>query len=192
MKEYFGPIAAAVSPLAPPLWTALPRQKRAGVLIPVVESPEGPQVLFTQRALTLPSHAGEVSFPGGRVEPGDTSPQDTALRETEEEIGLARAYVDVVGFLDPCPSRQGLSILPLVGFVRPGFSLALNPYEVAEAFEVPLSFLMDAAHHIRRHSSWRGHPVSWYEMNFQHWCIWGATASMVRNLYDRAFAAPSP
>ena len=186
-EKPFERIAAAVSPLPPPLWTALFYKKRASVLIPVVKTPQEATVLFTRRALTLPSHAGEISFPGGRVEKHDVSPQDTALRETQEEIGLKRKYVQVVGFLDPCPSRQGLSILPIVGFVRPKFSLTLNPYEVAETFEVPLNFLMDAAHHTRCYGFWRGHPVSWYEMNFHNWCIWGATASMVRNLYERAF-----
>jgi 8-oxo-dGTP pyrophosphatase MutT (NUDIX family) len=128
--------------------------KRAAVLVPVIERPEGFSVLFTRRTAHLSSHAGQISFPGGREEPGDPDAVACALRETEEEIGLARSFVEVAGMLDLYVTVTGYAVTPVVGFVRPGFELTPDRHEVAEVFEAPLAFLMDAKNHKRGARSW--------------------------------------
>jgi len=156
----------------------------AAVLVPIVEHDSGPTVLLTRRADHLNSHSGQVAFPGGKVEPGET-PVDGALREAEEEVGLDRSFVDVAGFLNPYETGTGFRILPVISFVRPGFTLTAEPGEVAEIFEVPLGFLMNVDNHERHSVFWRGKRRAYYAMPYQGHYIWGATAGMIRNLHDR-------
>jgi 8-oxo-dGTP pyrophosphatase MutT (NUDIX family) len=157
----------------------------AAVLIGIVPRPEGPTVLLTQRAATLRSHSAQVAFPGGRVDAVDGSPVVTALREAEEEIGLPRERVRTLGFLDAYLTGTGYRIVPVVALVEPPFSLTLNAHEVDEAFETPLSFLLDPANHRREGREWQGLYRTYYAMPFGDRYIWGATAGMIRNLYER-------
>lgn len=156
----------------------------AAVLIGIVEH-DKPTVLLTQRAAHLNDHAGQISFPGGKVDPTDATPLDTALREAEEEIGLDRAFVTPVGYLDLYATGFGFRILPTVARVRPGFDLHVNTDEVDEAFEVPLAFLMDPINHQVHSKEWRGMMRSYYAMPFADRYIWGATAGILRVLYER-------
>ncbi len=156
----------------------------AAVLIPVVDHPQ-PTVLLTQRAAHLNDHAGQISFPGGKIDATDASPLDTALREAEEEVGLSREFVDPIGYLDLYGTGFGFRILPTVARVRPGFKLRINHSEVDDAFEVPLAFLMDPANHsctARNSAAWSAH---YYAMPFAERYIWGATAGILRVLYER-------
>lgn len=157
----------------------------AAVLVPIVEHRAGPTVLLTLRTDHLEHHAGQVSFPGGRVEAEDRHPLDTALRETEEEIGLGRAHVELGGYLDTYETGTGFRITPVVGFVRPGFTLAPDDFEVAEVFEVPLDFLFDPTNHQRHSRTWNGVERHYHAMPFGDYYIWGATAGMLMNLYRR-------
>jgi 8-oxo-dGTP pyrophosphatase MutT (NUDIX family) len=157
----------------------------AAVLIPVVPRPDGPTVILTQRAAALRSHSAQVAFPGGRVDAVDGSPLVTALRETEEEIGLAREHIRTLGFLDAYLTGTGYRIVPVVGLVEPPFALTLNHHEVDEAFETPLAFLLDPANHKREGREWKGQYRTYYAMPFGDRYIWGATAGMIRNLYER-------
>jgi 8-oxo-dGTP pyrophosphatase MutT (NUDIX family) len=158
----------------------------AAVLVPVIDHPE-PTVLLTQRAQHLPDHAGQVSFPGGKIEKGDTDPGASALRETKEEIGLGRAYVEPLGYLDLYMTTLGYRIVPLIARVRPGFKLKLNVAEVDATFEVPLAFLMDQAN-VHRHSrEWQGMTRHYYAITFGERYIWGVTAGILRNLHDRIY-----
>jgi 8-oxo-dGTP pyrophosphatase MutT (NUDIX family) len=160
----------------------------AAVLVPVVLRPEL-TVLFTQRSPDLRSHAGQISFPGGRVDPEDSGPLACALREAQEEIGLLPDYVEPLGYLDSYRTGTGFQVVPVVGLVRPGFTLALDPVEVAEAFEVPLRFLMDPANHRRESREWRGgRRRSFYAIPYAERYIWGATAGMLKNMHQRLFA----
>jgi 8-oxo-dGTP pyrophosphatase MutT (NUDIX family) len=156
----------------------------AAVLIPVVDHPQ-PTVLLTQRAPHLNDHAGQISFPGGKIDVTDASPLATALREAEEEIGLSREFVDPIGYLDLYGTSFGFRILPTVARVRPGFSLHINKSEVDDAFEVPLAFLMDPANHQVHSREFRGMERSYYAMPFAERYIWGATAGILRVLYER-------
>ncbi len=156
----------------------------AAVLIPVVDHPQ-PTVLLTQRAAHLNDHAGQISFPGGKIDATDTSPLDTALREAEEEIGLSREFVDPVGYLDLYGTSFGFRILPAVARVRPGFKLRINQSEVDDAFEVPLAFLMNPANHQLHSKEFRGMERSYYAMPYEDRYIWGATAGILRVLYER-------
>jgi 8-oxo-dGTP pyrophosphatase MutT (NUDIX family) len=156
----------------------------AAVLIPIVDHPQ-PTVLLTQRAAHLNDHAGQISFPGGKIDATDASPLETALREAEEEIGLSRDFIDPIGYLDLYGSSFGFRILPTVARVRPGFDLRINHTEVDDAFEVPLSFLMDPANHQIHSKDFRGIVRSYYAMPFAERYIWGATAGMLRVLYER-------
>jgi 8-oxo-dGTP pyrophosphatase MutT (NUDIX family) len=158
----------------------------AAVLAPIVKRPEGWTLLFTERAADLPSHAGQISFPGGRMEEGET-PVDAALREAEEEIALSRRYVQPIGGFDGYETGTGFRIAPIVGFVTPGFTLKPDPREVASVFEVPFDFFMDAANHERREGEWRGRRGAYYAMTYGEHTIWGATAAMIRALYERLF-----
>jgi 8-oxo-dGTP pyrophosphatase MutT (NUDIX family) len=160
----------------------------AAVLVPIVLRPEL-TVLLTQRSPDLRSHAGQISFPGGRVEPEDDGPLACALREAHEEIGLLPAYVEPLGYLDSYRTGTGFQVAPVVGLVRPGFTLALDAREVAEAFEVPLRFLMDPNNHRRDSRDWRGgRRRFFYAMPYEERYIWGATAGMLRNMHQRLFA----
>lgn len=159
--------------------------RRAAVLVPVVARSEGLTVLFTQRTDHLPSHAGQVAFPGGKMEAEDDGPLATALREAEEEIGLARHLVEPIGFLDSYQTGSGFRIVPAVGLLEPGFDLCPDAGEVAAVFEVPLAFLLDPANHDLHKGVWRGRERRYYAMTYAGRYIWGATAGMVRNLYER-------
>jgi len=156
----------------------------AAVLIAVVDHPQ-PTVLLTQRAAHLHDHAGQISFPGGKIDPTDASPLDAALREAWEEIGLAREFIDPIGYLDLYGTGFGFRILPTVARVRPGFTLRISEDEVDDAFEVPLAFLMNAANHQVHSKEFRGIMRSYYAMPFADRYIWGATAGMLRVLYER-------
>jgi 8-oxo-dGTP pyrophosphatase MutT (NUDIX family) len=157
----------------------------AAVLVPVVDREDGLTVLFTRRTDDLPEHAGQICFPGGRIEPGDAGPEDAALRETEEEIGLDRRHVEVLGRLDGYKTGSGFSITPVVGLVTPPFTLTPHAGEVAEAFEVPLAFLLDAANHQRHERIIAGRDRHFYAIPYEGYFIWGATAGMLINLYQR-------
>ena len=157
----------------------------AAVLFPIVERDDGHTVLLTQRTAHLRDHAGQISFPGGRVEDDDPTPVDTALRETEEEIGLAREHVEILGFLPEYRTGTGFRVTPVVALVRPPFELAIDPFEVAEAFEVPLAFLLDPANHKRHSLHYRGALRHFFAMPYGDYFIWGATAGMIRSLADR-------
>ncbi len=165
----------------------------ASVLVPLVERDDGDlMVLLTQRTDHLTDHPGQIAFPGGRAEPGDADPAATALREAHEEIGLAAPHIDILGAMPLYTTGTGFLVTPVVALVRPGFELQLDPFEVAEVFEVPLAFLMNPAHH-RRHEiefggvrreflsmPWQGTDASGHARRY---FVWGATASMLRNLY---------
>ena len=155
----------------------------AAVLVPIVERDEGPTILLTQRSAQLKNHAGQISFPGGRIESSDAGPLDAALRETEEEIGLTRDFVQVAGYLDPLVVLTGFSITPVVGFVRPGFALRLETREVDATFELPLVHLLDEANHLSRERVIGDVPVQVYDIPFGSHQIWGATAGILMNLY---------
>ncbi len=158
----------------------------AAVLIPVVER-EVPTVLLTQRAAHLHEHAGQISFPGGKIDAVDSSPLDAALREAEEEIGLDRRFVDPIGYLDLYGTGFGFRIVPTVARVKPGFDLHVNAGEVDDAFEVPLAFLMDPINHQLHSKEFRGALRSYYAMPFAERYIWGATAGILRRLYERIY-----
>ena len=158
----------------------------AAVLIPVVDHPQ-PTVLLTQRAAHLNDHAGQISFPGGKIDATDASPLDAALREAEEEIGLSREFVEPIGYLDLYGTSFGFRILPAVARVRPGFKLRINHAEVDDAFEVPLAFLMNPANHQVHSKEFRGMERSYYAMPFEQRYIWGATAGILRVLYERIY-----
>ena len=158
----------------------------AAVLVPVIDHHE-PTVLLTQRAQHLPDHPGQISFPGGKIEKGDASPLGSALREAEEEIGLARTAVTPIGYLDLYMTTLGYRIVPVIARVEPGFTLELNPAEVDATFEVPLAFLMDQSN-VQRHSrEWQGMTRHYYAITFGERYIWGVTAGILRNLYDRIY-----
>lgn len=157
----------------------------AAVLFPIILRPGQPTVLLTQRTSHLRDHGGQVSFPGGRVEASDTSPVHTALRETEEEVGMAPERVEVVGFLPEYRTSTGFRVTPVVGFVQPPFTLRPDPFEVAEVFEVPLAFLLDAANHQRHSREWRGSLRHYFAMPYGDYLIWGATAGMIVSLVRR-------
>ncbi|MFC5512134.1 CoA pyrophosphatase [Massilia jejuensis] len=159
--------------------------RRAAVLIPLVDRPEGLNVLLTLRTDHLTNHAGQIAFPGGRAEELDSSPIETALRESEEEIGLHRRHVSIVGVLPDYVTGSAYRVAPVVALVAPPFGLAADPNEVAEIFEVPLAFLMNGLHHQRMSfelPEGKGRR-SFYAMPYERFFIWGATAGMLRNLF---------
>jgi len=155
----------------------------AAVLIPVVAHPGSLTVLFTQRTTHLKSHSGQVSFPGGRAEPGDASAEFTALREAEEEIGLAAGRVEVLARLPDYRTRTGFRVTPVVGLLTPPLELAPDPREVDEVFEVPLAFLLDPRNQQRRSREFQGRTLGFYVFEYGNRTIWGATAGMLVNLH---------
>jgi 8-oxo-dGTP pyrophosphatase MutT (NUDIX family) len=177
--------AAAVRDFFPPAPAA------AAVLVPIVDHERGLSVLLTQRASHLKKHAGQISFPGGRVEPTDEGPLAAALRETEEEIGLSREHVVFAGYLDPQLVLTGYWVTPVVGFVRPGFALKLDRREVESTFEVPLAHILDATNHRSRERIIGSTAVQVYDIPYGPHHIWGATAGMLIGLY-RLLTQPSP
>lgn len=166
---------AAVRPIRP-----------AAVLVPIVERAE-PTVLFTQRTAHLTDHAGQISFPGGKIDASDASPAAAALREAAEEIGLAPHFIESIGYLDIHMTTRGYRIVPTLARVRPGFDLQLNRAEVDDAFEVPLAFLMAPENHKLHSRDWNGMTRTFYAMPFGDRYIWGATAGILRNLYERIY-----
>lgn len=160
----------------------------AAVLIPVVDHGAEATVLLTKRAEKLRSHSGQVAFPGGTIDPTDPSPEAAALRETFEEIGLDKEHVEIIGRMPDYVAGSGYRIAPVLGIVRPGFTLALNADEVDAAFEVPLGFLMDPANHARDSRMWNDLEWFFYEMPYGGQRIWGVTAGIIRTLYERLYA----
>jgi 8-oxo-dGTP pyrophosphatase MutT (NUDIX family) len=186
---------------SPPQWQPeLMQEKRftnrqeanASVLLPIVmRGPEQdqPTVLLTRRTARMSTHSGQIAFPGGKADPTDADAAATALREAQEEVGLAPEFVQVLGLLPTYKTGTAFVITPVVALVRPDFRLTINPIEVDEAFEVPLDFLMNPAHHRRHALDWQGVRREWFSMPYQdersgkeHF-IWGATAGMLRNFY---------
>lgn len=157
----------------------------AAVLMPIIENADAPSVLFTRRTDHLSRHAGQVSFPGGRAHDDDRTLIDTALRETREETGIAAEFVTVAGFLDAYETGTGYAILPVVGLLKRGFTLVPDVNEVAEVFEVPLSFLLDPANRERHSREWQGQTRDYYAFQYHGHYIWGATAAMLVNFRDR-------
>ncbi|MEO5374881.1 MAG: CoA pyrophosphatase [Alphaproteobacteria bacterium] len=157
----------------------------AAVLVPLVDRPDGFTVLMTRRTEHLAHHGGQICFPGGRVEPEDPDAVATALRETEEEIGLSPSLVDLIGTLDDYETITGFIVTPVVGVVRPPFVLTPDPFEVADVFEVPLTFVLDPANHRRLPPPipYDGPPRTTYAMPYGNYHIWGATAGMLVNLF---------
>lgn len=164
-----------------------PNLRSAAVLVPVVQREDGPQVILTQRTAHLTSHAGQVAFPGGRIDPEDETAVHAALRETHEEIGIAPGLVEVIGRMPDYLTGSGYRIVPVFGIVDPGFSYAINPHEVDAAFEVPLSFLMSPANHIRDSRFWNGQERFFWTMPFGERHIWGVTAGIIRTMYERLY-----
>jgi 8-oxo-dGTP pyrophosphatase MutT (NUDIX family) len=160
--------------------------RRAAVLVPIVDHPE-PTVLLTQRSANLADHAGQIAFPGGKIDATDATPLDTALREAEEEVGLSREFVEPIGYLGLYGTSFGFRILPTLARVRPGFKVTMSEGEVVDTFEVPLSFLMNAANHQVHTKEFRGMQRSYYAMPYGPRYIWGATAGMLRMLYERIY-----
>ncbi len=161
--------------------------REAAVLIPVVARRPEASMLLTQRTPHLSAHAGQIAFPGGKVDPEDASPAAAALREAEEEIGLAPGLVEPIGYLTPYLTRTGYRIVPVLGRVDPDHSLTINPHEVVDAFEVPLSFLMSPVNHRQGSRIFKGTPRYFYEMPFNERYIWGITAGIIRGLYERIY-----
>jgi len=176
--------------LNPEMWrrAGVKATRPAAVLVPVIDRRE-PTVLLTLRTTDLASHAGQVAFPGGKIDPADKSPVAAALRETCEETGLAPALIEPIGYLDLYLTFSGFRILPTVARVKPDFTLTLNPREVTETFEVPLRFLMTPANHQRKTRDWNGLARDYYAIPFENRYIWGITAGILRNLYERVYAA---
>lgn len=180
----------------PPVWTPELRAEgrfseraplHASVLVPLVLHDDHLTVLLTERTTHLSSHSGQVAFPGGKADPEDHNATGTALREAEEEIGLARHFVEVLGELPTYTTGSAFIVTPVVALVHPGFEIVPNPHEVADVFEVPLAFLMDPAHHRRHAVDWAGQRREWLSMPYTdaktERFIWGATAGMLRNFY---------
>jgi 8-oxo-dGTP pyrophosphatase MutT (NUDIX family) len=160
----------------------------AAVLVPIVDRGPDATMLLTKRTEKMRSHAGQIAFPGGRVDATDPSPEDAALRETEEEVGLDRSFVEVIGRMPDYVTGSGFRVAPVLGIVKPGFLLTLNADEVSDAFEVPLSFLMNPANHTRDSGIWRNRERFFYRMPYQDWMIWGVTAGIIRTIYERLYA----
>jgi 8-oxo-dGTP pyrophosphatase MutT (NUDIX family) len=176
--------------LNPDIWAraGVKAERPAAVLVPIVDRSE-PTVLLTLRTAELASHAGQVAFPGGKIDPADESPVAAALREAREETGLPPTLIEPIGYLDLYLTFSGFRILPTLARVKPDFSLVLNPREVTEAFEVPLKFLMTPTNHQRKTRDWNGFARDYYAIPYQNRYIWGITAGILRNLYERVYGA---
>jgi len=181
------PLDAWIAGLTPEQTSGLRRQlpasfARAAVMVPLVERPEGLTVLLTQRASHLKNHPGQISFPGGRIEPQDAGPWEAALRETREEIGLEASFASLAGYLHDHMVLTGYLITPAVAFVQPGFTLKLDLTEVEDVFEVPLEFVLDPANHVPRQRLFAGHEFLTHDIPYGNRHIWGATAGMLLSL----------
>ena len=164
-----------------------PGLRDAAVLVPVVDHADGASVILTQRTLTLRNHSGQIAFPGGKIDPEDQTPAAAALREAREEIGLEPAMVEPLGYLTPYLTRTGYRIVPVLGRVDPDHRIIINPEEVSDTFEVPLSFLMTSDNHRRGSRPFKGKTRYFYEMPFNDRYIWGITAGIIRSLYERVY-----
>lgn len=162
--------------------------KEAAVLLPIVDYEGEARVILTRRTAALRKHSGQIAFPGGKIDAGDKNAEDAALREAEEEIGLARHYVETLGVLPHYLTGTGFRITPVLSIVKPGFDLRMNRDEVDEVFEVPLSFLMDSANHQLEQRLWEGKDHYYYVMAYGPHRIWGVTAGILRMLYERLYA----
>ena len=191
MKDLTPSLGAQLSPLllTPEQAASLDVHGRtdAAVLVPLFERGGDLHAVFTRRRDDLRRHAGEISFPGGRQDPGEDL-RHTALREAHEEIGLDEKFIEPIGYLDLYLTFSGFRILPLVARVDPDYRLNINPGEVADAFEVPLEFLMAPGNHQRLKRDWKGIERQYYAMPFNDRYIWGVTAGILRNLYERIYA----
>ncbi|MEM6413093.1 MAG: CoA pyrophosphatase [Pseudomonadota bacterium] len=163
-------------------WTE--KRKDAAVLIPIIPRDAGASVLLTVRAADMPSHAGQISFPGGRVDDADQTRVDTALREAEEEVGIPRDQVDVIGALGIHQGGLGFSVTPIVGLISPDISLTLCEREVAEAFEVPLAFVAELSNHIVETHEHKGTKYNLFATPYEKYHIWGLTAGILRSLAE--------
>lgn len=192
------PLEEAASMIAPergdfdlnPEWRKpeeAPLLRPAAVLVPIVDRPTGLTVLLTERSAHLSSHAGQVSFPGGRIDPDDDGPIGAAIRETWEETHIPAEFITPLGLLDPYETGSGFVIVPVVALLREGCQPIANPAEVDEIFEVPLTFLMDVANHQQHSAHWQGQQRRYYAMPYDSHNIWGATAGMIVNLRERLF-----
>ena len=164
-------------------------RRQAAVLIPVVDRDNGPTVLFTKRSESLPTHAGQISFPGGKMEASDAHVMETALRETREEVGIGQTYIEPIGFLNDYLTATAFRISPLVAIIREGFTIEPDANEVDEVFEVPFAHLMNSANHEIHTREFRGAQRMFYAMPYEERFIWGATAGMLRNLYECLYSA---
>ena len=174
--------------LDPEMWVTagVVASRPAAVLVGIVDRPI-PTVLLTQRTGELSNHAGQIAFPGGKIDPSDANPTAAALREAHEEIGLESNFVEPIGYLDLYLTFSGFRILPTLARVAPDYALKLSEAEVADAFEVPLAFLMDAQNHALHSRDWKGVVRKYYAMPFGERYIWGVTAGILRNLYERIY-----
>jgi 8-oxo-dGTP pyrophosphatase MutT (NUDIX family) len=174
--------------LDPDMWlrAGVVASRPAAVLVGIVDRP-APTVLLTRRTPDLSSHAGQIAFPGGKIDPHDATPLAAAIREADEEIGLAKSAIDPIGYLDLYLTFSGYRILPAVARIAPDYALTINRGEVEDAFEVPLDFLMTPANHQRHSRENRGVTRHYYAMPFEERYIWGITAGILRNLYERVF-----
>jgi 8-oxo-dGTP pyrophosphatase MutT (NUDIX family) len=175
---------ALTGPVPSPATVA--RARPAAVLAPIVARQQGPTVLLTRRASHLSSHSGQIAFPGGKIDSGET-PLDAVLREAREEIGLEERFIEPLGWLDPYLTGTGYCIAPLVALIDPSFMLTLNESEVDEVFETPFAFLMDPLNHRLDRRKWQGRMRKFYAIPHEDRYIWGATAGILRNLYERLF-----
>jgi 8-oxo-dGTP pyrophosphatase MutT (NUDIX family) len=190
LHDHAAPATRGDLDLDPALWerAGVAATRPAAVLVPVVDRPD-PAVLLTQRTADLASHAGQIAFPGGKMDPHDATPAAAAMREAEEEIGLLHSVIEPIGYLDLYLTFSGFRIVPTVARIAPDYRLRLNPSEVADAFEVPLAFLMDAQNHALHSRDWKGISRRYYAMPYGERYIWGVTAGILRNLYERIYAA---
>ena len=166
-------------------------RRPAAVLVPVVQREPEATLLLTERTSGMRSHGGQIAFPGGRIDPEDAGPEAAALREAEEEIGLTADFVETLCLGPDYLTGSGYHVAPVIAVVRPGFDLRVNPAEVADVFEVPLSFLMDPANHHRGSRVWEGATRYFFEMTYGDRYIWGITAGILRVLYERLYREPA-
>lgn len=184
-KEHISGVLEPISSLPP--WAHKRRSdglRDAAVLIPLVEREEW-TVLLTKRTDHLHHHAGQVSFPGGRADLGDITPLHTALRETEEEVGIGHELIEIAGIIEPFLTVTEFNVVPIVGFVQPTFNLSIDSFEVAEVFEVPLSVLADVSGYVQKEIYWQGKYRQFWELMYNDYQIWGATAAMLYAFANR-------
>jgi 8-oxo-dGTP pyrophosphatase MutT (NUDIX family) len=173
-----------------PLSTIKPKLRPAAVLVPLIAHRDTVSVMLTQRTEHLNAHAGQISFPGGRIEDDDENAVAAALREAHEEVGLPPERVEVIGRLDDYVTGTGFVVAPVVGIIEPPYPVDPDPFEVADVFEVPLAFLLNPANHHRHSKTFNGRERHFYAMPYGERYIWGATAAMIVNLYDALTAPP--